>query len=70
MRSSNCVIKEIEIASFRERRVYHDMHIVICIHLSISVFCNWPLRTIGKKSTKSLITRGVVPDINWRDSML
>lgn len=69
MRSNNCIIKEIEIASFRGRRVYHDMHIVICIHLSGGAFCKWPLRALlSKESTKSLIIHEVVPDINWRDS--
>jgi len=67
MRSSNCIIKEIGITSFRGR-VYRDMHIVICIHLSIDAFCTWPLRALSAKSTKSFITHGVALDINWRDS--
>lgn len=68
MRSNNYIIKEIEITSFRGRRVYRDMHIVICIHLSTDAFCTWPLRALSAKSTKSFITHEVVPDINWHDS--
>lgn len=65
MRSNNCIIKEIEIASFRGRRVYHDMHIVICIHLSVNAFLQ--VAFARKESTKSLIIYEIIPDINWRD---
>lgn len=72
MQYGNCIIKQIEITSFRGRRVYH----IICTssfaltsYLSVSAFCRWPLRALSTKSTKSFITRGIVPDINRRDSM-
>lgn len=53
MRSSNCIIKEIGITSFRGRRVYRDMHIVICIHLSTDAFCTWPLRARYQQRVQS-----------------